>query len=1557
MEKIETKKVMVPPGKGRRPEMEDWTIEECVLWELKDGVTQILKMPSEKLDVKENLAEFGFDSISLGEFASVLSDRYEIDITPDLFFSYPTLERLSHYLLERYANEMQKLYQEGEEVSLAKAEVAATVGEELKRKERKIRRNDWSRTSPITKTEPLAIIGMSGRFPEARSVEELWDLLYKGKEVIKEAPLERVEWSKEERKGKKFGAVPGMAEFDPLFFEISPREASYIDPRQRLLLQETWKALEDAGYGPKSFKGEKVGMFVGIEDGEYRTLVDSEARITSNHNAILAARLSYFLDLDGPNMAINTACSSSLVAVHQACQSLWNGECDTAIVAGANLMITPESYNSMQKAGMLSEDGKCYAFDKRANGMVPGEAVGVVVLKRQSKAEADRNPIYATIMGSGINYDGKTNGITAPSGNSQSKLIREVYERYKVNPQDMEYIVTHGTGTKLGDPVEINALAEAFKNFTEESRYCALTSVKPNIGHTLAASGIVSLISLVMSLKKEMIPASINCDQLNDYIQWEDSPFYVNSANREWKDREGKKRLSAVSSFGMSGTNAHVVVQSYVPERIETRHLTNSNEKPYYLLALSAKTPESLQRKIDDLREMFEQNQHISPSELANISYTLMDGRHHFRYRLAVVVRDAMEAIRVLEQADSTGNVPNMFKGTLDRHFTPQAAMVKNVEELIERSQEAEGNPKTYKENLYALAELYCMGYEVSGEEILNSLEPYKLRLPTYPFMQEEYWSTNVDTGQVSTGKAEAIHPLLHRNTSNFYEQKYCSVFSGEEFFMKDHVINGNMTFPGVAYLEMVRAAIHDAMGNEDKNLVGLRLKNIAWIQPITIVDNPTEVSIGLNPEKYNEIGYKVYTEDGEEGITVHNQGSAVWIEKTGDLVLDLQTIKESCNELVGSQQCYDTLSRMHMVYGPSFQAVKEIRVGTDLIIAQISIPEIVRDTMEQFLLHPSMLDGALQASIGFALHAIETKPSVPFAIDEMEVYGHCESNMWSVIKKVNSADSRVVKYDIDLCDDKGHVCVRIKGYTSRVLEGSIKEDSVTETRIMQVDWKEKQIIEREAPRYQQHIVIYCDFENVPSDLHFKGKGLHSVQSIALTSRESNIDLRYQTYAVKIFEVMKEVLSNPSSDRLLLQVIIPKNNHSEIYRGFVGMLKTAYQENPKITTKLIEIDSMESNMKTLSIIKAEMNNPEDIHIRYQDGKRLVPEWKQAELQEVTTVPWREQGVYLITGGAGKLGMIFAREIAEQLNKGTIILTGRSPEDIGMKKKMNEIQEMGVTCNYHQVDITNKIQVKDLIQRITEEYGTLNGIIHGAGIMKDNYIMKKSTEEFTEVLAPKVTGTVNLDEASMDLHMDFFILFSSISGSMGNPGQSDYAAANDFMNHYANYRNALVMNGFRNGKTLSINWPLWQEGGMSIAAKSQEIMEKNSGLIAMPTEKGIQAFYGSWQIATSQVMCLYGNVNKYLNLVQKPNNHIVQSTKIQENQVGISDTDQGMMKEKTALYLKKLLSGTLNLSVNQLETDAPMEEYGIDSMMTIELTNELEKNSDHFPKRYFLNIRL
>ncbi|WP_025701963.1 SDR family NAD(P)-dependent oxidoreductase, partial [Paenibacillus forsythiae] len=717
-------------GKGRRPEMKGFTIEQCLEWDLKELVHRILMVTRDRIDTVDNLAEFGFDSITLTEFATLLTQQYGIEITPALFFGHSTLEKLIGYYLSGHREVIEEYYRErlsSVPVSLPSPGTLSPVPRQ--RASHRRYRQGQGMSHPANQPEPIAIIGMSGRFPQARNTEAMWRVLSEGVDAVHEASEERrslmgdtVPW--------RCGWVSGVDEFDPLFFEISPKEAELMDPRQRLLLQESWAALEDAGYGAKQIGSGKIGMFVGAEDGDYQFHVKETGSITSNHNAMLAARLSYFLNLNGPVMTINTACSSGLVAAHQACLSLLNQECDTAIAAGVNLMLTPMFLQGMSRAGMLSADGKCFAFDRRANGMVPGEAVAAVVLKRLSQAEKDGDPIYAVIKGSGINYDGKTNGITVPSGVSQASLLKSMYERYNVNPEEIEYIVTHGTGTKLGDPVEINALYETFKEYTAKREYCALTSSKTNFGHTFAASGLVSLIGLVQAMNHQTIPASLHCEQENEYINWRDSPFYINKMNKHWPERPGKRRTGAVSAFGMSGTNAHMLIESYsAPSKI-------SDSAPYQVLALSAKSEEALRLKIT---RMVEELQNSDGADLEQISYTLLEGRWHHPHRIAVVVQDKDHAIHLLTKAGDGEKLSNMFRGKAGKGFSGQKAIEQLIRDLLTQSYSQRERADRYQETLLTLADLYCQGYEIDWNMLFEG-EQQRVHLSAYPFAQERYF-------------------------------------------------------------------------------------------------------------------------------------------------------------------------------------------------------------------------------------------------------------------------------------------------------------------------------------------------------------------------------------------------------------------------------------------------------------------------------------------------------------------------------------------------------------------------------------------------------------------------------------------------------------------------------------------------------------------------------------------------------------------------------------------------------------------------------------------------
>ena len=428
--------------------------------------------------------------------------------------------------------------------------------------------------------EAIAIVGMSGKYPAARNLSEYWDNLVQGNNAIREIPLSRFDVSNYYNPDpaalgkiycKWLGALEDIEYFDPLFFHLSPAEAKVMDPQQRLFLEEGYKAFEDAGYSPQLLSNRKCGIYLGIISQEYSLLLSqqkaSEMNLLGTSSAIAAARLAYLLNLKGPALAIDTACSSSLVAAHLACQALSNQEIDMALVGGVSLYLTPDSYIGMCSAGMLSPDGQCKTFDTSANGFVPGEGVGALVLKRLADAEANHDHIYGVIIGSGMNQDGATNGITAPSVKSQIDLVREIYEKYAIDPASISYVEMHGTGTKLGDPIELEALSTVFQEKTQRKQYCAIGSVKSNIGHTSAAAGLAGLQKVLLAMKQKQLVPTLHFEQPNEHFDFDASPFYVNTAVQDWKSEVETPLRAAVSSFGFSGTNAHLVIEEYLSEK------------------------------------------------------------------------------------------------------------------------------------------------------------------------------------------------------------------------------------------------------------------------------------------------------------------------------------------------------------------------------------------------------------------------------------------------------------------------------------------------------------------------------------------------------------------------------------------------------------------------------------------------------------------------------------------------------------------------------------------------------------------------------------------------------------------------------------------------------------------------------------------------------------------------------------------------------------------------------------------------------------------------------
>jgi acyl transferase domain-containing protein/acyl carrier protein len=507
--------------------------------------------------------------------------------------------------------------------------------------------------------DEIAIIGMAGRFPGANKIDIFWQNLRSGVESISfftDEELISVGVDSELLKNPNYVKANGILEnidlFDAAFFGFSPREAEITDPQHRLFLEAVWEALENAGYNSETYSGQ-IGLFAGVGISTYlltnlytnRDLMESEDNIViGNDKDFLPTQISYKLNLKGPSINVQTACSTSLVAVHLACQSLLNGESDIALAGGVTVGAQQRAGYHYQQGGIQSPDGHCRAFDAQAQGTVGGNGLGVVVLKRLEDAIADGDYIHAVIKGSAVNNDGSLKvGYTAPSVDGQREVILEALALAVVEPETISYVETHGTGTILGDPIEIKALTQAFRTSTNKKGFCAIGSVKTNVGHLDTAAGVAGLIKTVLALKYQQIPPSLHFEKPNPQIDFANSPFYVNTKLTEWKTN-GTPRRAGVSSFGIGGTNAHIILEE--APVVETRNFAFPPSRPWQLLLLSAKTSTALNTATTQLRDYLEQN---PDTPLPDVAYTLQVGRRAFDYRRIIICQDRDDAIKSLD--------------------------------------------------------------------------------------------------------------------------------------------------------------------------------------------------------------------------------------------------------------------------------------------------------------------------------------------------------------------------------------------------------------------------------------------------------------------------------------------------------------------------------------------------------------------------------------------------------------------------------------------------------------------------------------------------------------------------------------------------------------------------------------------------------------------------------------------------------------------------------------------------------------------------------------------
>ncbi|MGA1867912.1 MAG: SDR family NAD(P)-dependent oxidoreductase [bacterium] len=1585
---------------------------------------------TEPSDIQENkpFIDLGIDSIVGVELIKLLNKEFNIDAKAATLYDYPTISELSDYLettsdsdIEHQSKPLPMKKENKPKIKLTKGNLQNT---------NKIVCSNNAREMSV---QEIAIIGISGRFSGAKNIEEFWQNLCAGKSTVIEIPKER--WDVAEHYDQdpqnlsktycKWGGIlEDIDKFDPLFFNISGKEAELTDPQQRLFLEESWKALEDAGYASELIANTKCGVFVGAWPSDYLTNIDKdgikkEAQIFwGNDESILATRIAYFLNLKGPSIAINTACSSSLVAIHLACQSILLNEIDMALAGGVFIRTTPHFYILASNAGMLSPTGKCHTFDNSADGFVPGEGVGVIVLKPLESALDDGDYIYGIIKGSGINQDGATNGITAPNSLSQTELELSVYEKSNINPETISYIETHGTGTKLGDPIEIEALASAFRKYTAMNQYCGIGSVKTNIGHAATAAGIASLIKVLLALKHKKIPPSLNFEKANEYINFQNSPFFVNTQLKEWDTQNNGPRRAAISSFGFSGTNCHMVIEE-APKRSVTR--VHYQKESDCIILLSAKNEERLKAYAKELIGFLEKVKretidNANSFGLSDIAYTLQIGRKPMEERLAVIASSIEEmAEKIKQYSHGKADIEKLFRGN--------AKVDKTKVELLIEGKEGEEfiNTIITDGKLSKIAQLWVFGVEIDWRLLYPNHTPKRIPLPTYPFARERYWIQKSNNAYIVAHDRERqsvkLHPMINQNTSTLFEERFSTNLIGDEFYLENHIVGEQKILPAVAYLEIARAAGEIA---GERNI--RKLKNIVWTRPIILAEIPRKLHISLYPNQ-DVVDYEVNTNDENDQRIVHAQGKLVFDNQDGSKpkseLIDIEAIRKRCSNTKSGEECYTLFQTKGLKYGPSFQAIRELLSSGTEAISYLELPSNLKEGFKDFVLHPTLMDAAVQTVMGLMDNIEADILYLPYSLGVAELVRPIQERCYAYVvltKNPQTYSSQIQRFTILLVDKAGQILVRMNDFSLMVFQQHLKtRDSLMKLKMPQIMyyhsvWRKAGLDPRRIFQKSSDFILLFDInEDVRNALKEKlmtkeekidrvilvkpgkdfinidkhvyeinpGQKENYVQLVkAITDQNMMPRTILHLWSQEAFASSKEALysqlergvysllyltqalmkQKPRDNIKILYIYLSIAGKSQpLYAAVNGLAKTIYKENSKFDHKIVEIRtlSMHQSAKILSqkvdILWSEMQTEKNdgVKVCYEGEQRWVKEFEEFDLEREAalnetsgwTVSLKDKGVYLLTGGAGGLGLIFAKYLATQV-KVKLVLVGRSELKSEKKTKIKELKCLGAEVVYIKADISKRGDVIELIAKAKSRFNKINGIIHCAGVIHDAYIIKKTKEEMDAVLAPKVYGTVYLDEATQNEDLDFFVLFSSISAEIGNPGQSDYAYGNSFMDHFANMREAMRRKGERSGKTLSINWPLWQKGGMEVDAHTEELFAWTMGIRPLETEDGLNAFAKGLVSKKSQIIVVKGDHYKIDRLLRETKNDPNQAPADAKSEMVRPDESQLLERMQEELII--CVSEILKVKKENIDLYDDMREYGFDSITFTEFANRINR---------------
>ncbi|MCT4598827.1 MAG: SDR family NAD(P)-dependent oxidoreductase [Vallitalea sp.] len=1417
-------------------------------------------------------------------------------------------------------------------------------------------------TEKITsvKQEGIAIIGISGRFPGADYLWEYWDNLKEGKDHVKEIHNER--WIMDnyycediKKAGKTYSKFSGLLSniynFDPSFFNITPRESELMDPQQRIVLQESWKAIVNGGYTTQELDGANCGVFIGVRQGDYANIVKQEKPninpqyLTGGSAAMIPSRIAYYLNLMGPSIAIDTACSSSMIAILQACDSISNGNCEMALAGGACVYATPEMHISTSKGGMLSRTGKCRSFDDDADGFVLSEGAGIVLLKSLDKAIEDKDYIYGVIKGWGANQDGKTNGITAPSSSAQYDLETNVYNKYNINPASISYVEAHGTGTKLGDPIELEALTKAFSTYTKEKQYCAIGSVKSNIGHTLAASGVASLIKVILCMQnKELVP-SIHVNKENSHIDFANSPFYVINEHTNWNPIEGYKRRAAISSFGLSGTNGHLVIEEYNNKKV------NVNENSFYICPISAKSKKALDESIKSFALWLQHNK--SNVDIEDIAYTMGICRDHFKYRCCLIVKDIVELEYKLDELMK--GQPSLLR---DTSKTPNM--------LIELAQYyVAGNDADF-------TNLYTSGQKIPIESVGFDEKVYKV------------------TSKMTENRIE--------NISTLSDTIFKFTLYKNDYYIKDHIINGVPIVPGVVQLDLAKIAGNLGIGNNVTEI-----KDVKWISPIILEESSIDIEVALNKTDTG-IAFTLRSKLNED-YQIHSKGIMNCSEEVKDTRVKIEDIKNRLIEKKQSFEIYNLYNRMGISYGDSMKTIDIIDYNEYEALAKLTLKASEEDVVIDHTINPAIMDGVIQSVIGFReIYELEDRRTyVPSSIGTIEIYNKLPNKGYvHITKKQNNLERKV--FNINLLDHNGKVIVHIEDYTiSPFNKGQISNNKQYDTLYFEPSWKQQElpinnsqqdkclIIIQDKPSYTMdihkynmkavyHIIFGYGYGKIADNMYMiNPERQEDYQEVFEELRKKDISMENILFANQQVEQIENITTNNSqlpvqllvlikaltnikgntNMRLLYNYIVGEDITRPEYGAIAGLFRTVHIENPNIHCKLIATNqSIEDNEQKQILLNELFSNVDDaVDIHYdKNSTRWIRVFKEYLAHKENTL-LVNKGVYIITGGTGGLGIIMANYLLSHYNA-HVILVGRSSYE-SIEHKIQPLKHIGGYIDYYSCNISVDDEVQRLKQYVLSKYNKVDGIIHSAGVINDQFIINKTIDDFQKVIQPKKYGVLNLDSVFADVNLTFFAMFSAMASVIGNVGQSDYAYANNFIDLFSIKRNTLVKEGKRKGKTISINWPLWDSKGMTVDSNTETMLYKKYGMKKLTGEIGVEAFEKVLSSNRDQLAVIYGNVRNIRNYFTEYNradqlpiastNYIQENVHIVEETNVITKASEQDLRDYIIEYLKDIFSDVIKLDKDLIGENKTFEELGIDSLIIVNINWALEETFGNISK--------